>query len=63
MKFTTAALSATALLAATVFSVPVKRDVPVGLVPKFGVRSGVNPTGTGLVAVLSERPEDLIFAQ
>ena len=47
MKFATAALSAAALLAATVSSVPVRRDVPVDLVPQFGVKAGVNPTGTG----------------
>ena len=49
MKFATAALSAAALLAATVSSVPVRRDVPVDLVPQFGVNAGVNPTGTGCV--------------
>lgn len=47
MKFSTAALSAAAILAATVSSVPIRRDVPVDLVPQFGVNPGVNPTGTG----------------
>lgn len=47
MKFATAALSAAALLAASVSSVPFRRDVPVDLVPQFGVTAGVNPTGTG----------------
>lgn len=47
MKFSTAASFAAALLAASVSSVPVKRDVPANLIPQFGVKSGVNPTGTG----------------
>ena len=47
MKFATAALAAGALFAASVSSVPVRRDVPVDLVPQFGVRANVNPTGTG----------------
>lgn len=49
MKFATAALSAAALLAASVSSVPVRRDVPVDLVPQFGIQANVNPTGTGSV--------------
>ncbi|GJE92655.1 hypothetical protein PsYK624_088100 [Phanerochaete sordida] len=47
MKFSTAALSAAAILAASVSSIPVRRDVPVDLVPQFGVNANVNPTGTG----------------
>jgi len=47
MKFSTAVSLAAALLAASVSSVPVKRDVPVALIPQFGVKAGVNPTGTG----------------
>lgn len=47
MKFATVALSAAALLAASVSSVPVRRDVPVDLVPQFGIQSNTNPTGTG----------------
>ncbi|KAF7799444.1 hypothetical protein EIP86_010679 [Pleurotus ostreatoroseus] len=43
----TIALSAAAFLAASVSSVPVKRDVPTDLVPQFGIQAGVNPTGTG----------------
>lgn len=46
MKFTIA-LSAAAVLAASVSSVPVRRDVPVDLVPQFGVTPNTNPTGTG----------------
>ncbi|KAJ3520710.1 hypothetical protein NM688_g9125 [Phlebia brevispora] len=47
MKVSTAIFSAAAILAASVSSVPVRRDVPVDLVPQFGVQAGVNPDGTG----------------
>ncbi|KAI0060373.1 hypothetical protein BV25DRAFT_1871206 [Artomyces pyxidatus] len=35
------------LLAISVASLPVKRDVDPSLIPQFGWQSGVNPTGTG----------------
>ena len=47
MKLSTATLSVAALFAASVSSVPLKRDVPVDLVPPFGLNANVNPTGTG----------------
>lgn len=44
MKYTTAALL---VLAVSVSSIPVRRDVDPGLVPPFGLQAGLNPTGTG----------------
>jgi len=44
MKFTTVLMSA-AVLAASVSSVPMKRDVDPSLVPDFGHAANVNPTG------------------
>jgi len=46
MKFITALLSV-AILAVSVTSAPVKRDVDSSLIPAFGHAAGVNPTGTG----------------
>ncbi|KIM91372.1 hypothetical protein PILCRDRAFT_810645 [Piloderma croceum F 1598] len=45
MKLTFALMSA--VLAASVSSVPMKRDVDPSLVPDFGHAANVNPTGTG----------------
>lgn len=47
MKFATFVSLAAAFIAASVMSAPVKRDVPVDLIPEFGVQTGVNPDGTG----------------
>jgi hypothetical protein len=44
MKFSTALISA-AVLAASVASAPMKRDVDPTLVPDFGHAANVNPTG------------------
>ena len=47
MKLTTFVSLAAALIAASVSSAPVKRDVPDNLIPQFGHATGLNPTGTG----------------
>jgi hypothetical protein len=47
MKFATFVSLAAAFITASVMSAPVKRDVPVDLIPEFGVQTGVNPDGTG----------------
>ena len=47
MQLSTAFLALAALFAASVSSIPLKRDVPVNLIPQFGFQAGVNPTGTG----------------
>jgi hypothetical protein len=48
MKFNTIFVPAAAVLVASVASLPIsKRNVDPALVPDFGFRSGVNPTGTG----------------
>lgn len=44
MKFMTALLSV-AILAVSVTSAPLKRDVDPALIPDFGHAAGVNPTG------------------
>ena len=47
MQLSTTFLALAAVLAASVSSIPVKRDVPTDLIPQFGLSAGVNPTGTG----------------
>jgi len=48
MKFNTIFVPAAAVLVASVASLPInKRNVDPALVPDFGFKSGVNPTGTG----------------
>jgi hypothetical protein len=47
MKFTNAAISLALVSASSVFAVPMKRAVDPALVPQFGIKAGVNPTGTG----------------
>jgi len=41
------ALLSVAILAVSVTSAPLKRDVDPALIPDFGHAAGVNPTGTG----------------
>lgn len=46
MKFTTALIATSALLA-SVSAIPVRRAIDPNLVPQFGHQRGLNPTGTG----------------
>ncbi|KAK0201544.1 hypothetical protein DFS33DRAFT_1477763 [Desarmillaria ectypa] len=46
MKFTATAFVAS-LIAVSVTSAPVRRDVNSALIPEFGLEAGINPTGTG----------------
>jgi hypothetical protein len=45
MKFTNTVISVALIFASSALAVPMKRDVNPALVPQFGVKAGVNPTG------------------